>query len=104
MGADRLKTIKDQAKRGWNETARRLLHPSQLSLFDLDPTIGGRSFRVLLNDDAQAIVGDELLLHSLRATNSLHADQSGSASIPTYQHQYSTNFEHMARFALRSLA
>jgi hypothetical protein len=36
--------------------------PIQLSLFDADPILVSRSFRIALRDNAQASVGDELLL------------------------------------------
>jgi hypothetical protein len=65
MGADRLKDIKDNAKRGWNRAGERLLNPSQLSLFDVDPTFARRSFRVMLKGTVSACVGEELLLHNV---------------------------------------
>jgi hypothetical protein len=64
MGADRLKEIKDAAKRGWNQAGQRLLNPDQLSLFDVDATFAKRSFRLILNGPTAACVGDELLLHT----------------------------------------
>jgi hypothetical protein len=62
MGADRLKDKKDQAKRGWDKAGQRLTQPIQLSLFDADPILGRRSFRIALRDHAKAGLGDELLL------------------------------------------
>jgi hypothetical protein len=64
MGADRLKDIKDNAKRGWNRAGERLFSPSQLSLFDVDPTFARRSFRIMLKETASAHAGEELLLHT----------------------------------------
>jgi hypothetical protein len=64
MGADRLKDIKDNAKRGWNTAGQRLLNPAQLSLFDVNPTFAPRAFRILLKRQTSAGVGDELLLHT----------------------------------------
>jgi hypothetical protein len=65
MGADRLKDIKDNAKRGWNTAGERLLNPSQLSLFDVDPTFERRSFRVMLKKPiGDCAIGDVLLLHT----------------------------------------
>jgi hypothetical protein len=63
MGADRLKDIKDNAKRGWNMAGERLFSPSQLSLFDVHPTFARRSFRIALKETASACTGEELLLH-----------------------------------------
>jgi hypothetical protein len=65
MGADRLKDIRDNAKRGWNVAAERLLNPAQLSMFDVEPTFARRSFRILLRGPTDASIGDELLLHSV---------------------------------------
>ena len=64
MGADRLKDIKDNARRGWNRAGLRLLNPSQLSLFEVDPTFARRSFRIMLKNKTAACKGDELLLHT----------------------------------------
>ena len=64
MGADRLKEIKDHAKRGWNKAGQRLLNPIQLSFFDSSPTFGRRSFRVILKQKLEAAIGEELLLHT----------------------------------------
>jgi len=64
MGADRLKEIKDNAERGWNRAGKRLFSPSQLSLFDVEPTFARRSFRLTLKSNAAARVGEELLLHA----------------------------------------
>jgi hypothetical protein len=64
MGADRLKDIKDNAKRGWNKAGQRLANPPQLSLFDVDPTFAPRSFRIMLKGKVSACVGDELLLQT----------------------------------------
>ena len=65
MGADRLKKIKDEAKRGWNAAGQRLSNPEQLSFFDNDPLMGRPSFKVLLKKNASASKGDELLLQSV---------------------------------------
>jgi hypothetical protein len=65
MGADRLKEIKDNAKRGWNKASERLLNSPQLSLFDVYPTFARRSFRLSLKGSAgSCAVGEELLLHT----------------------------------------
>ncbi len=64
MGADRLKSIKDNAERGWNKAGERLVNPSQLSLFDAHPTFARRSFQISLKSKLAACsIGDELLLH-----------------------------------------
>ncbi|HEX4410231.1 MAG TPA: hypothetical protein VH206_15765 [Xanthobacteraceae bacterium] len=63
MGADRLKKLKDDAKRGWNRAGERLFSPTQLSLFQSDPALANRSFRIMLKSKFAACVGDELLLH-----------------------------------------
>jgi hypothetical protein len=64
MGADRLKEIKDNAKRGWNIAGERLFSSSQPSLFDAQPTFAHRSFRIMLKSKIATCVGDELLLHA----------------------------------------
>jgi hypothetical protein len=64
VGADRLKDIKDNAKRGWNAAGERLFNPPQLSMFDVEPTFARRSFRILLQGPTETCVGDELLLHT----------------------------------------
>lgn len=65
MGADRLKEIKDQAKRGWNKAGERLFSPSQLSLFDAKPTVARRCFHIMLKSKTAARIGEELLLHKM---------------------------------------
>jgi hypothetical protein len=64
MGADRLKKIKDNAKRGWNAAGERLFDPSQASLLDAAPVLAQRSFRISLKGKTPTCVGDELLLHA----------------------------------------
>jgi len=71
MGADRLKDIKDNAKRGWNRAGDRLLASPQLSLFDVAPTAARRSFRVMLKGNVVANLGEELLLHAIKNTQIL---------------------------------
>jgi hypothetical protein len=62
MGADRLKQVKDQAKRGWDKAGLRLIEPIQLSLFDTNPILFPRSFKITLRENAKASLGDVLIL------------------------------------------
>jgi hypothetical protein len=62
MGADKQKTWRDRAKRGWDAAGNRLCEPG---LFDTPPVFEGRTFVTALRQGSSARVGDLLLLQEL---------------------------------------